>query len=73
MSNKEIQDLMGKINRLDEFNKALESIDNLKDAMPYNVYREHIDTITIIYDAIYYEYAVLRKEIESTNLKKVNV
>jgi hypothetical protein len=44
MSNKEIQDLMGKINRLDEFNKALESIDSLKDAMPYNVYREHIDT-----------------------------
>jgi hypothetical protein len=73
MSNKEIQDLMGKINRLDEFNKALESIDSLKDAMPYNVYREHIDTITIIYDAIYHEYSVLRKQIENTNLKKINV
>jgi hypothetical protein len=45
----------------------------LKDAMPYNVYRDHIDNITIIYDAIYYEYAVLRKEIESNDLKKINV
>lgn len=73
MSNKEIQDLMAKINRLDEYNRALEGIDQLKDAMPYNVYRDHIDTITIIYDEIYKEYAVLRMEIESTNLKQINV
>ena len=37
MSNKEIQDLMGKINRLDEFNKALESIDSLKDASAWKI------------------------------------
>jgi hypothetical protein len=72
MSNKEIQSLMAKINKLDEYNRALESIDNLKDAMPYDLFRKHIDTITLIYDDIYHEYSVLRKQIESINLKPLN-
>lgn len=64
---------MAKINKLDEYNRALEGIDQLKDAMPYDLFRKHIDTITNIYDDIYHEYSVLRKEIESTNIKKVNI
>jgi hypothetical protein len=71
MTNKEIQNLMATINKLDEYNVALESIDALKDAMPYNLFRKHIDTITNIYDDIYHEYSVLRKQIESTNLKQL--
>lgn len=71
MTNKEIQNLMATINKLDEYNVALESIDALKDAMPYDLFRKHIDTITIIYDDIYHEYSVLRKQIENTNLKQL--
>lgn len=71
MTNKEIQNLMATINKLDEYNVALESIDSLKDAMPYDLFRKHIDTITIIYDDIYHEYSVLRKQIENTNLKQL--
>lgn len=62
---------MATINKLDEYNVALESIDALKDAMPYDLFRKHIDTITIIYDDIYHEYSVLRKQIENTNLKQL--
>ena len=66
MSNKEIQDVMGKMSRLEFYNKSLEGLEQLKDEMPYDLYRKYIDNLSELESELIEQIRDLKHEIKST-------
>jgi hypothetical protein len=66
MSNKEIQDVVSKMNRVEYYKLSLESLEQLKDEMPYDLYRKYIDNLSELEDEIIDQIRDLQEEIKKT-------
>jgi hypothetical protein len=66
MSNKEVQEVIGKMSRLEFYNKSLEGLEQLKDDMPYDLYRKYIDNLSELESELIEQIRDLQHEIKST-------
>jgi hypothetical protein len=66
MSNKEIQDVVSKMNRVEYYKISLEALEQLKDEMPYDLYRKYIDNLSELESELIEQIRDLQHEIKST-------
>jgi hypothetical protein len=66
MSNKEVQEVIGKMSRLEFYNKSLEGLEQLKDEMPYDLYRKYIDNLSELESELIEQIRDLQHEIKNT-------
>ena len=69
MSNKEIHNVLAKINHVEFYNKSLQGLDQLKDDMPYDLYRKYIDNLSELENEIIEQIRDLQQEIKNTYKK----
>jgi hypothetical protein len=66
MSNKEVQNVLGRMNQLEFYKKSLEGLEQLKDDMPYDLYRKYIDNLSELENEIIDQVRDLEQEIKNT-------
>lgn len=66
MSNKEVQHVLGRMNQLEFYKKSLKGLEQLKDDMPYDLYRKYIDNLSELENEIIYQVRDLEQEIKNT-------
>jgi hypothetical protein len=69
MSNKEIQNVLAKMSHVEFYNKSLQGLEQLKDDMPYELYRKYIDNLSELENEIIEQIRDLQHEIKSTYKK----